>query len=287
MAWPEWTPYAAAAWVVGYAGLNQVLDGPWIVLGLAPVAVVIAVAAIRPRGGRLVPAGAWLMSALALAAGMFTVISVVAFVISGMLADWPGLLRQVGALVGAGLFAATAVSYQRRSRGVCGRCGEPGEAGPVSGRVRRIGYLGIAAFVPYVVLKSWWAAGFGAGPELTEGLYGLLARYGVDATAVAAVVGMVLLLALARPWGERLPRWLVLGPAWLGALLGPYGVVGLGWVLLVVLGVLPGSAEAPLWVALVGAVGFAGFGLALAVTAVSYQRRTRRSCRTHNSFLTR
>ncbi|MBB4679382.1 hypothetical protein HNR67_005500 [Crossiella cryophila] len=179
------------------------------------------------------PAGAWLMCALALAAGMFTVISLVSLLISGELADWAGLVRQVGALVGAGLFAATAVSYRRRGRG---------EAGPVSGLVRWIGYLGVAAFVPYVVLKSWWALGFGAGPELSEGLYGLLASYGVDATAVAAVVGMVLLLALVRPWGERLPRW---------------------------------------WVALVGVLGFAGFGVALAVTAVSYQRRTRRSCRTH------
>ncbi|WHT15608.1 hypothetical protein N8J89_20900 [Crossiella sp. CA-258035] len=287
--WPEWVAGAAAVWAVGYAGVNLALGGPAVVLWLTPVAVLVALAAVRPATGWLVPVAAGAVAALALVAGMFTVISVVVLVISGMVADWAGLLRQVLALVGAGLFAAAAESSRRRGRGCCGRCGRaPGE--PVRPRsvpvaVRRTAYLGIAAFVPYVVMKALWAWGFRLGdsvpPDLVgagRGLYGLLARYGLDATALAALAGMVLLLALVRPWGERVPRWLLLGPAWLGALLGPYGVVGLGWGAMVLLGWLPGSADAPVWVGLVGAVGFGGFGIASGVAAWSYQRRTRQLC---------
>lgn len=35
-------------------------------------------------------------------------------------------------------------------------------------------------------------------------------------TALAALVGILLGLAFSRPWGERLPAWLVVLPVWVG-----------------------------------------------------------------------
>jgi hypothetical protein len=50
------------------------------------------------------------------------------------------------------------------------------------------------------------------------------------ATAIMDViwaVGIVLPLALARPWGRRVPRWMLLWAAWTGcALLGARGIAG-------------------------------------------------------------
>ena len=47
-------------------------------------------------------------------------------------------------------------------------------------------------------------------------------------TWVIWAVGIVLPLALARPWGRRVPRWMLLWAAWTGcALLGARGIAGI------------------------------------------------------------
>ncbi|MFC5101733.1 hypothetical protein [Kibdelosporangium philippinense] len=131
-------------------------------------------------------------------------------------------------------------------------------------------------------MKVLWAIGLPIngmeGPDLTNsnGLYGFLARHGIDGTSLAALAGIALLWALISKWGEALPRWTLLTPAWLAALLGPYGVLALGWVVLALAGVV--DTDIPVWVAAVGALGFGGFGIAAAVTALSYQRRTKPRC---------
>ena len=50
----------------------------------------------------------------------------------------------------------------------------------------------------------------------------------VDAIMVVMwAVGIPLPLALARPWGRRVPRWMLLWAAWIGcALLGARGIAG-------------------------------------------------------------
>lgn len=90
-------------------------------------------------------------------------------------------------------------------------------------RAAGVGRLGTAAAwisavccLPYLVLKLLWTLGIPVGIADRS----VLDSDGwVAANAVMAVIqlaGLVLVLALARPWARRLPAWLVLFPAWVG-----------------------------------------------------------------------
>ncbi|GAA3079179.1 hypothetical protein GCM10020000_76010 [Streptomyces olivoverticillatus] len=97
--------------------------------------------------------------------------------------------------------------------------------------------LGSAAAAPYIAMKSYWACGGRAG--LADGFDVVgefekngapdalvwLEQHGIDFTAVLALMGLTLAFALTRPWGRKLPRWLLLPPAWAGTLLIPYGLL--------------------------------------------------------------
>ncbi|KOU21527.1 hypothetical protein ADK52_23440 [Streptomyces sp. WM6372] len=109
-----------------------------------------------------------------------------------------------------------------------------------------------------------------------------LERWGLDGTVLMALLGLLLLFCLIRPWGLRLPRWLPLTPALIGVgTLVPYGLLGLGYLVPVQLGVLRvrqgdfHSAGDVLWVAWIGYTAFAGYGLALLAATRWYWRRTR------------
>ena len=166
--------------------------------------------------------------------------------------------------------------------------------------------IGTVAFVPYVTMKTIWAVGgtFAGvtGAEVlarsaangASGPWLLLESAGLDPTVLLAGLGVFLLWGLARPWGVvfpgwlpilggcRVPRWLPLAPAIVGAsTLAVYGVIGLGYLSLVTAGVLPirigdlPDRDATLIVSWIGMTAFAGFGVGLAVAAMSYWRRTR------------
>ncbi|MEV7596310.1 hypothetical protein AB0O91_02865 [Kitasatospora sp. NPDC089797] len=131
--------------------------------------------------------------------------------------------------------------------------------------------------LPYIALKSYWAAGGRAG--VADGFdiadefrrngaptaLVQLERHGVDFTAVLAATGVVLALALAlRPPRHPLPRRLLLAAAWAGTLLVPYGL------LTAVLGALGHSSPDTRltgWVVPAGASAFVGIGTALALAA--------------------
>jgi hypothetical protein len=92
--------------------------------------------------------------------------------------------------------------------------------------------VAIVACVPYLGLKIAWLAGSHIGiPEGSE----LLTADGETTTALFALnlltvlmdaTVIVLALALTRPWGMRLPGWLMLAPLWIATgLLAPI-VVG-------------------------------------------------------------
>ncbi|MBZ2198744.1 DUF3995 domain-containing protein [Occultella gossypii] len=151
--------------------------------------------------------------------------------------------------------------------------------------VRWAARIGIASLLPYALIKTYWAMGGRAG--LRDG-FDLatefrrngapeaiiwLERHGIDFTAILALVGSVLLVALIRPWGMRLPRWMVLGPAWAGAaFLVPYGT-------LTAVVALAGSnddrtAATTGWLTAAAVAAFCGIGSALAICARSYQRRS-------------
>ncbi|MFC9970690.1 hypothetical protein ACFVH6_07280 [Spirillospora sp. NPDC127200] len=147
-------------------------------------------------------------------------------------------------------------------------------------------WLGAATLVPYVVMKTYWALGGTAGkpagdlaaqfrangaPEVLV----WMERHGLDFTVVAALVGALLLVALAAPWGTRLPGWSLLVPGYAGALLlTPYG---LATMVAASAGVTVGDAEGwSRWVGIVGGMAFAGLGAALGVCSRAHQRRTGR-----------
>ncbi|GAB2447877.1 hypothetical protein GCM10027187_13600 [Streptosporangium sandarakinum] len=78
-------------------------------------------------------------------------------------------------------------------------------------------WFGIAALTPYILMKTYWAFGGNVGRPAGDLGAGMRAngapevlvwmeQHGIDFTVLGALVGVLLLAALARPWGERLPR---------------------------------------------------------------------------------
>lgn len=145
--------------------------------------------------------------------------------------------------------------------------------------------IGIASLLPYAAIKTYWA--FGGRSGLVDGFdlaeefrrngapeaVVWLERHGVDFTAVLALAGAALLLALVQPWGMRLPRWMLLGPAWTGAaLLVPYG--SLTAVIALAGGDGEGASATTGWLTAAAVAAFCGIGSALAVCARSFQRRS-------------
>ncbi|MER6029219.1 hypothetical protein [Streptomyces sp. NPDC001851] len=147
----------------------------------------------------------------------------------------------------------------------------------VSTRRRRLRRVAITACLPYLSLKAAWIAGSHLGipdgsPLLEHRLTAALAN-GVTVLMDAAVV--VLALLLTRPWGRRVPAWLLAVPMWLAVgLLAPIMV---GFPLQLVLhggGGGHGDGEPFLadWVFAVVYGGFIVQGLALGALFTGYAR---------------
>ncbi len=137
------------------------------------------------------------------------------------------------------------------------------------------GVLAIAFAVPYVVLKILWTAGVGVGvtdPELLN-QPGMATANAV--TGLLEVAGIALALALIRPWGMRIPLWLLLFPLWVGTgLLAPFAVivpVAFGADLFYP-NVVETSGELAPWVHPTVYGGFALQGIALFVAFAYYAR---------------
>ncbi|PGU01302.1 hypothetical protein [Bacillus cereus] len=81
-------------------------------------------------------------------------------------------------------------------------------------RLRRIcGYSAAIAVTPYLLIKIVWTFGFFLP---TEQMGDANWRIINAVTAVLAAIGILLAMAFCRPWGERLPAWLVALPIWVG-----------------------------------------------------------------------
>jgi hypothetical protein len=207
------------------------------------------------------------------------------------------------ALAAAGvlLLAATARPVRRPSAGAAAAA--PSAA---SRPVQLAACAGTVAFLPYAAMKLVWASGgtFAgiAGEEMraisqrngASGIWLTLESWGLDATVLLAALGVFLLWGLVRPWGQvfprwtlwlrgrRVPRWLPLAPALIGAAtLAPYGVLGVGYAALATAGVVTmrrgdfHSSSDALLVGWIGMTAFAVHGVALIVAARSYWLRTR------------
>lgn len=81
-------------------------------------------------------------------------------------------------------------------------------------RMRRIcGYGTVIAVMPYMLIKIAWTFGlFLPTEEMGEADWRAINA----TTAVLAAVGILLATAFVRPWGERLPAWLIVIPVWVG-----------------------------------------------------------------------
>ncbi|MFF0519941.1 hypothetical protein ACFYTC_14635 [Actinomadura nitritigenes] len=318
--------YWAAGGTAGYPlrDVRDAHAAAWPIGAVLLAGGIMAVASVRDVG-RLLPrawplAGLWAACAVAGAGTFGIVMSALQLVFTGAVDDWPVFGVEASCAVGAALFAGAAAAFRRRTEGACARCGRVHAAigaakvpAPVTDAprgVRRAAYAGALAFVPYMAMKTTWAfggtfAGIPGDEVVAEfrrngasGLVLTLERYGLDFTTLSALAGIFLLLGLTHRWGQvfprwappltgrRVPRWLPLVPAWLGAAtLGPYGVVGtLAYLLPIAAGVrdLPHDGLMSGWsgwtVAACGIGAFGVYGIALGIAALSYQRRTRPRC---------
>ena len=135
-------------------------------------------------------------------------------------------------------------------------------------------WISAVCCLPYLVLKVAWTAGAPVG--ITD--RSVLHSHGwAAANALMAAIelaGLLLVLALTRPWARRLPTWLLLFPVWMGTGLLFRVVVGTA---LLGLFARPSQASGSLggfqpWVFVMVYASFAGQGAALAIAFACYVR---------------
>lgn len=283
----------------------------WAVVAVGFLAVPACVAVGRYGLRPTLRVWLWVLCGLAGAAAFGLLMDVITLIFGQGVDSGAAAANHGLAATGALLLAATARS-DRRPATVSAIAPPTTVAAPTPSAASRTVHLaacaGTAAFLPYTVMKLIWASGgtFAGttGDEIiaiserngASGIWLTLESWGLDGTALLAVLGVFLLWGLVRPWGQvfprwlpllhgsRVPRWLPLTPALLGAAtLAPYGVVGIGYTTLATAGIVTmrrgdfHTASDALLVGWIGMVAFAVYGVALTIAARSYWHRTVRS----------
>ncbi|WP_432174828.1 hypothetical protein [Streptomyces sp. Tue6028] len=158
---------------------------------------------------------------------------------------------------------------------------EPSWGGP--GRARRVlRAVAVVSCVPYLSLKTAWVAGsrigIPDGSSLLDHRVGMAVANGLSVLLDSAVI--VLALLLTRPWGLRVPAWLLAFPMWVATgLLTP---IMTGYPMQLLVRLLGGSGREPAspgrepfldeWVFGVVYTGFIVQGLTLGTLFVLYAR---------------
>jgi hypothetical protein len=151
----------------------------------------------------------------------------------------------------------------------------------VSDRGGGVGRLGRAAAwisavccLPYLVLKVFWTVGVPLGLSDRSVLDDNGWVAGNALMAVIQLAGLLLVLALIRPWARRVPAWLLLFPVWVGT--GLLFQVAVGAVLLLFspASQASGGSTAGIepWVFAMVYSAFAGQGAALAIAFACHVR---------------
>lgn len=150
---------------------------------------------------------------------------------------------------------------------------------PASGRRRGparlvVGYLAIAAVMPYMLLKLAWISGSTAGILEESPLHPAVVRNGNVTTVVMELIAIAIILAFTHSWGLELPAWLVLIPAWIGiGLLAPFVITGPAVAGSVLTGLAPaGDGSLAPWVGPLVYLGFGAQAVGIAATFVLYVR---------------
>lgn len=145
---------------------------------------------------------------------------------------------------------------------------------------RAAGWAAFGAATVYVLLKLVWIAGSPVGVTDPGGLSRTEWVLDNVSTGLLGVVGAVAALATVRPWGMRIPVWLLAAPMWVGAgLLAPFLVLMPAAALFAALGWWTppppsddsGPTLAP-WVFVVVYGSFIVLGAGLAVAFAAYAR---------------
>jgi hypothetical protein len=153
---------------------------------------------------------------------------------------------------------------------------------------KKWGYTASFALLPYAILKSLWAGGSTVGlttkqavqdiaefgDTLKEGpafLYTLY-TFGIDFTAILAILASLFALAFVTSWGEKLPKWFLIISGWS---VGIVTVLISFMTALQTLGVLPkGYAEGlAIWVYVVTYGGLFLWGITTFIATLSFQQR--------------
>jgi len=111
-------------------------------------------------------------------------------------------------------------------------------------------YMGCAAAATYASLKIAWALGSTFGvtdpvlfEEFLQSIGGPLVA--LWATVALALMAAAILLSFVKPWGSRVPQPLRPALPWMGAIMAPLGLVGLGQTIVGVIAGHPFEMLAP------------------------------------------
>lgn len=275
----------------------------WFAVAVAALAAGMVLVAAKDGERPAVRRMLWVLAGLSLVSGFSLLMDVIALLTGALPDSLPAAAHHGLGLLGAILLVANARTNQAGSYSTRTARPEPSAA---SRRVHLAAFAGTAAFLPYAAMKTIWAFGgsyagvSGAHVQAVSrrngasGLWQTLESWGLDPTALLSALGIFLLFGLIRPWGQvfprwaaflagrPVPRWLPLAPALLGAAtLVPYGLFGVGWLTLASFGGAKiaagdfGPGADALLIGWTGLGAFAVYGVALAVAARSYWRRTR------------
>jgi hypothetical protein len=156
-----------------------------------------------------------------------------------------------------------------------GKADDPSVTHRPRGRQRAlVGYLVVAAILPYLLLKAAWITGSTIGFATESSVDPRVLLGGNIVTAGLELVAIAVVLAFTHDWGMRLPAWSVLLPAWAGTgLLAPFVVTGPLVVVSVVTETSPvGDGSFEPWVGPVVYTSFGAQALGIAATFTLYAR---------------
>jgi hypothetical protein len=224
MAWGLAYGSVRAWWAIGGAPSSVHADliafTGWRAVGLCAAAAGVALALRTAPWRWPLLVAAWGVSAALVAASAMLLLDVIGGLLPGLgVAFHPiAFMSRAASLGGAVLIGAAAVAYRRRWRSSCLFCGRMGTPARPA-QPPRWAWWGAYAAVAGCLIRLLAQIAVGFGSSLLQGGGSVLM---FEAGFVLA--GTLLPLALVHPWGRVLPRWvpLVAGrrvPRWL--LLGP------------------------------------------------------------------
>jgi hypothetical protein len=297
-------------------GVRAATGAP-IIAALGLVGTVIAVAMARTWGqgviGAAMLAFAWAAAAtLVLLIPDYRLLMAVAYApifVVGAPFGWPPasffdvitwpVVNQFACIAGGLCWAATALAYQRRSRGACPNCGRTGESTDwmTPANAARWGKwaVAIAVLIPLLYAATRWAWALGIPLGISEEFFREGQAVGLwwagAGLATVAIGGALLTLGLVQRWGEVFPRWipflagkrvppaLAIVPASLVSIL--VTTAGLMFVRLTLLGAVGGVftfIDEDDWAALAPELLWPLWGIALAAATLAYYYRRRGPC---------